>query len=127
MSSLEGDGRRAALVELLEGELQPLEGRLRDQSLQADPGLSCEQRQQRLLQALEGSPLQPGMERRVELAAGPQPLRLQLQAGGMQRLRGYDPAAFGGCAAADPAPAADGFPFAPQDQASAAGGDDGLL
>jgi hypothetical protein len=134
LATLAADGQRAERVEILEAELQSLESRLRDPALLGSAALSCEQRLQQLVQALEGVPPQPGVGRQILKGAASLPLQVQVEAGGMKRQRSYDPAAFGGCSLPPPSPPTPvpvGFsPFAAPpapDQAAAEGEPHGLL
>jgi hypothetical protein len=132
LAFMESDARRAERVESLEAELQSLESRLRDPALWGSPTLTCEQRLQRFVEALEGAPARPGVERQILRDSAPQPLLVRVEAEGLQRQRGYHPAAFGGCSLPlPPAPAPEEtFPFgasAPPDQAAAEGVNHGVL
>jgi hypothetical protein len=131
LATLTADAQRAERAESLEAELQSLESRLRDPALLGS-SMSCDQRLQRLVQALDGAPPQPGVGRQILQATAPQPLQVRVKAGGMERQRSYDPAAFGGCSLPPPSATTpeQAFPFgspSPPDQAVAKGGSRGVL
>jgi len=96
--SLADDSDRLARSDRLEAVLVAVESRLRDPDLrQGAPALPCPVLLDRLAATIEAGSLPVGMERHLTIAAPGDLLQLRLVEGGEERMRSYNPAAFGGC------------------------------
>lgn len=100
------DRDRLVSLDALEAEMQAEEARLRDPALSlAGATTSCPEQLRRLAGALEAQPAQAGVVREVLVPVGQGVLELRLRAGAQERVRSYNPGAFGGCGSAAPAAA----------------------
>ena len=95
---LVADSDRLRRLDDLEAELQAGEARLRDPAqFFGSPTADCSDQLLRLVAVLENQPPAAGVVRQIVLAGGTQPVLVRLSAGDIERVRAYNPAAFGGC------------------------------
>ena len=95
---LVADSERLRRLDDLEAELQAGEARLRDPTqLFASPTADCSDQALRLVAVLDNQPPPLGVVRQIVLPEGTKPMLVRLSAGDVERVRAYNPAAFGGC------------------------------
>jgi len=92
------DRDRLVSLDALDAEIQAGEARLRDPALGLGSATAtCTQQLWRLAAALQSQPAQAGVVRQVLVPQGQGTLALKLRAGSQERVRLYNPEAFGGC------------------------------